>query len=362
MDARKFVRSLITFRSTILITLHSLKHKLPFPKDSFDYIRMANLSLGIPHDQWERIFHEVRRVLVPGGRLELIDDYIHFPYSKSTPQQPRSTAQQNTPPSSFDDKDDERSSDTWGTAQDSDAESEDDFKSTKSRFSILDPDPYDPIADWDRQVQNSKNLEHVFETMLWRKFRIDPRPRERLQDGLQAVFGRYNLQRVKDFRLFLAPPSDRDSDKASVSSSDSAGPVKKAHKEFVQWVTNGERDKPSKKSREKGDRSSGESSVSFSQIPDMISAKAAGRLGITSSPVRQSPSRQLPGQSPGLVVNLQTFIPLSPFELEMHACKHIHTLLGCKAALHEYLADLAKETGRPVPEDVVDDLLWDYEW
>ncbi|KAL4070492.1 hypothetical protein J3A83DRAFT_4093894 [Scleroderma citrinum] len=348
-----------------------VKYKLPFPKETFDFVRMANLSLCVPADSWNHVFSEVRRVLAPGGRLELIDDHIHFPYSKNTRQQ--SASPQIIPrqirSSSFPDDDDDDNLTQRGDTTNSDGDdSDDDFKSTKSRFSALvEPDPvppdvpYDPVMDWNRKVEQSKNIEQVFENMLIQKFNIIPRPREQIQDALQQVFGRYNLHKEKEFWLFLAPAFDKDSDNASVGSSESSssgasGGVKKVGKDLVQWVTTDKKDKKDK-DRKKGDRFSGESLASFTQIPETISAKAAGRLGIVPSPPRQ----HLFGQSPGLVVNLQTFIPLSAFELEMHACKHIHTLLGCKAAIHEYLNEISNGSQAPVPEDLIDDLLWEYE-
>ncbi|OSX66962.1 hypothetical protein POSPLADRAFT_1042254 [Postia placenta MAD-698-R-SB12] len=55
------------------------KDPLPYAEDSFDLVRMANLSLCIPRQRWEFVFSEVWRVLAPGGRLELIDDDLAFP-------------------------------------------------------------------------------------------------------------------------------------------------------------------------------------------------------------------------------------------------------------------------------------------
>ncbi|KAK7063784.1 Methyltransf-25 domain-containing protein [Favolaschia claudopus] len=57
-----------------------LNYALPFPDRQFELVRMANLSLCIPHTKWEYVLREVARVLAPGGRLELIDDQAVFPY------------------------------------------------------------------------------------------------------------------------------------------------------------------------------------------------------------------------------------------------------------------------------------------
>src|SRR5258707_995804 len=60
----------------------SINYKFPFPDDTFDFVRMANLALCIPYDKWDFVLSQVHRVLTPGGRLELIDDDIYFPYGE----------------------------------------------------------------------------------------------------------------------------------------------------------------------------------------------------------------------------------------------------------------------------------------
>ncbi|KAJ3483968.1 hypothetical protein NLJ89_g12019 [Agrocybe chaxingu] len=60
-----------------------LKQRLPFSDNSFDLVRMSCLALCITSDSWIFVLQEVCRVLMVGGRLELIDDLIFFPYGKS---------------------------------------------------------------------------------------------------------------------------------------------------------------------------------------------------------------------------------------------------------------------------------------
>jgi hypothetical protein len=106
-----------------------------------------------------------------------------------------------------------------------------------------------------------------------------------------------------------------------------------------------------------------------------LSAKAAGRLGISYSDLAAatvasthhqtsaSPSPSSPLQSPGLLVWPSTVIPLSPVELEMHANKYVHTLLGCKPALAEFIAQFTDEDGtRFVDDDEFHEVMWKYEW
>jgi hypothetical protein len=50
-------------------------------------------------------------------------------------------------------------------------------------------------------------------------------------------------------------------------------------------------------------------------------------------------------------------------ELEMHACKYIHTLLGCRPALEDFVAKFVDERGeRFIGEEELNDEIWDYEW
>ncbi|KIL01056.1 hypothetical protein PAXRUDRAFT_128521 [Paxillus rubicundulus Ve08.2h10] len=345
-----------------------VKYKLPFPKNMFDLVRMANLALCIPHDRWEHVLSEARRVLAQGGRLELIDDYLYFPYSKNPPQP--SSRSHISPPSrpsssSFDvddDDDDEPAVEADDDEADGD-ESDEDFVSTKSRFSTLvemdDPPQsvYDPVSEWKQNVDNSKSLEQLFEDMLSCKFSVHSHPSKFIDNALDNIFGRHNQSKLHEFNLYLAPPSGKDSDESSIGSSESSGStgLKKAGMEFAKWVSTVEWDhnKDKDKKQRTKDRSSSESIANPLTIPEIISAKAAGRLGIAGALPRPS----LSTQSPGLILWPSTFIPIAPFELEMHACKHLHSLVGCKAALTEYV----QEQHLPLDQCTMDDLMWDYE-
>jgi hypothetical protein len=108
----------------------------------------------------------------------------------------------------------------------------------------------------------------------------------------------------------------------------------------------------------------------------ILSAKAAVRLGISYSDLAAatvastthqqlgaSPSPSSPLQSPGILVWPSTFIPLTPVEVEMHANKYVHTLLGCKPALAEFIAQFKDEDGtRFVDDDEFHEVMWKYEW
>ena len=117
--------------------------------------------------------------------------------------------------------------------------------------------------------------------------------------------------------------------------------------------------------------------LQLDQTQAILSAKAAGRLGISYSDLAAatiasthqqpqpsaSPSPSSPLQSPGLIVWPSTFIPLTPVEVEMHANKYVHTLLGCKPALAEFIAQFTDEDGtRFVDDDEFHEVMWKYEW
>lgn len=347
----------------------------------FDLVRMANLSLCVPYERWEHVLSEVRRVLAQGGRLELIDDYLSFPHTKRPPQppgdshggrRPLSSSSDNVVDRTKEDRDSEqRDRDGDEDHDDDDDDDDEDFVSTKSRFSThMDTDSpplpaYDPVSEWNRNVDNSKCLEKLFEDMLSLKFSIHPRPSKFFDNVIDKVFGRYNQCRLHEFNLYLAPPSNQDSDVSSIGSSEGHGSasLKKVGKDFAKWVATVDWDHKDKekKQRMKGDRSSDDSLPSLSMVPDMVSPKAAGRLGIkpTGTPTQSSHSHST--QSPGLILWPATFIPIPPFELEMHACKHLHSLIGSKAAVTEFLQDIAQEQNLSFEQQMVDDLIWDYE-
>lgn len=52
---------------------------LPFPDASFDYVHVRFILQGVPEDKWADIFSEARRVLAPGGVLEVMEgNHVFF--------------------------------------------------------------------------------------------------------------------------------------------------------------------------------------------------------------------------------------------------------------------------------------------
>ncbi|KAK2461466.1 hypothetical protein APHAL10511_005929 [Amanita phalloides] len=365
-----------------------LKQRLPFANKQFDLVRMANLALCIPQAKWEALLSEVFRILAVGGRLELIDDEIFFPYGPT----PASDSKQAKPVvqsvfDEFDDDDDtleDGSGDPDSTLVDgrdisTDKSIEIDLRkpnrqSTGSsstddsflRSPTLADVPIDEITtSWPQQASECRDLEKVFEQMLRMNYDIDPRPSDFLSNIILLVFGKSNIQRQRTFHLKLAPKSADEFYGLSANS----GSKEMLGDKGDDWSTHSSDSglglPPLKKSftleREKGQ--------DIGSISDTVSAKAAGRLGITYSALAAATAATVrqrtltsPTQSPGIILWPSTYFPMSPSELEMHACKYLHVLLGCKNALQEYMKSFIEKDGKKWIEDgVCSDMLWEYE-
>lgn len=111
--------------------------------------------MAIPYEKWETLFKEVNRVLSVGGRVELVDDHIFFPYPSSS-----------------------------ATALD------------------------EPSA-WNDQSSTSHELEALFENMLTVKYGIHLCPSQFLQEIMERTFG--FARELDPMHLTLAPPDEPDS-------------------------------------------------------------------------------------------------------------------------------------------------------
>lgn len=426
---------------------------------------MANLSLAIPRDSWLPLFEEVRRVLAPNGRLELIDDQIIFPYDDPptvAPTSPKKSPHlRRKSSSSFDDSE-------------SDDSGVDDSEVVDEPQESPQPLDKDTVAEWTAHAGSSKGLETIFESMLQKKYAIESQPQDAIDITLGRVFGAQHTDQIKNMRLALAPSDEEDLDmlmnRSSIASSDSGlgssesetsfklpasqdedRPVRPERRPSHQLglefdnispkaamflgidsepktesnhstPTTPERPEnrrlgrlklsPSKIWREKfSERVRGRKKsidITRKDVPEIISPKAAEYLGISptdrpsgenhDSQGRQSGdahsighssvdsrsrrdsigpeaiktriAERLPlnpylgtSQSPGLVLWPSTFIPMEPLELEMHACKNMHLLLGCKAALSEFIQEIKGPDGKShISREEFNELTWEYEW
>jgi hypothetical protein len=427
---------------------------------------MANLSLAIPQDSWFPVLSEVRRVLTPAGRLELIDDQILFPYDEN-PSLPTLSSHSQRSASSFDLDTDGDMINTYASSPFVD---EPTYSDCPTHTLPKRPSPQEGSAEWKAHAENSKGLETIFESMLMKKYGINPRPQDIIDVVLVHVFGRKHADQIKSMHLALAPVDQSESasmaDRMSMIGPEVSGIIhltnerndKSMDIEEPQLETEDNHTKPEWRERPhpsgfkhdtispkaagvlgigtsawtesigarttsrfniypstkwKGKwnesiRSRRASMESLhSAIPESISPKAAERLGIAPADRRswgsqQSQSSQrsqtkrmdhpsgdrtnreniIPAaismnapdrlgitpslgsaQSPGFILWPSTFIPVEPLELEMHACKHMHLLLGCKAALSDFIQDVKGADGQAhISQDELNDLTWEYEW
>ncbi len=245
-------------------------------------------------------------------------------------------------------------------------------------------------SSWRARMGNAKDLESMFERMLADQYALHPRPGQFLQQLLTQHFGRENCQR-RSVHLKLAPPGlsthgvafpqaigdsggDEDEEWQTQATTPAATPAPAAPKR--KWM---QKIKDRRESSETEQRSSTETcSSSDSILPPNTAAKAIRRLGYgepgpnqrprpprlrsTSSSASSRSSLEHSTQPSGLILWPRTFLPMSAAELEMHASKHIHTLIGCKNALAEYVTGFRDEHGKPYVSDTeFIDSLWDYE-
>ncbi|KLO11335.1 hypothetical protein SCHPADRAFT_929997 [Schizopora paradoxa] len=230
-------------------------YRLPFRKDSFDLVRIANLTLCIPRERWEHVLTEVRRVLKPNGRVEIIDDQLMFPYVGSQATSPTSSSAGSSSvqtarsswngsvksSSSGESSDAERrpSADLSPSFLNLELESDVDFLSAESSPGLYSGDshsdsscedllrtPIDEHVDlspWgipdtpsrtkfhEREESQCRDIEGIFESMLDSVHGIDPQPHEFLLDLLAQVFGpKGRARKIEAFHLSLLSPEVHD--------------------------------------------------------------------------------------------------------------------------------------------------------
>ncbi|KAF7309377.1 Methyltransf-25 domain-containing protein [Mycena indigotica] len=187
---------------------------LPFSDGSFELVRMANLSLCIPHSRWEFVLSEVKRVLAVGGRLEYIDDHVFFPYGKP------SASVEDLPIHGL-------AKVRLGDQNDKDSIiyniSAQEIRPQAETSTDHDPAPYAAIpsgsaAEWHERAQNARDLEALFENMLGFRFGIHPRPAEFVFELLRRVFG--GVKEIATMHLTLAPSEHHIDDEEQHSEQD----------------------------------------------------------------------------------------------------------------------------------------------
>jgi len=277
---------------------------------------------------------------------------------------------------------------------------------------------------WRRKAFHARDLETVFEKMLEKDYGISPRPSEFVVDLLKTVFGKRAAGKTKSFQIKLAPadsPIGLEAWKEEDFLEEENSPKRTAYVSS-EWEKQQKKKKDKKKdvvgTSSSPQRSSFGSELTSTPLPSSLNSKAADRLGLTvpppgspiedknefSPPARPSTPSQTerekmpvlsakaagrlgisytalaaatasstrrrpmhakprhPTQSPGLLVWPSTYIPVDPVELEFHGNKHMHTLLGCKAALSEHVAKCLDESGKRLIDEVeLDYALFEYD-
>ncbi|TFK67723.1 hypothetical protein BDN72DRAFT_898751 [Pluteus cervinus] len=330
-----------------------LKDKLPFDDESFDLVRMANLSLCIPAEKWEIVLEEVYRVLKFAGRLELVDDHVFFPLAKALAPEDMSDPGPSYPqldveipsspfPSSFSRENNVSVVDLYGAQRDEEDNGEPSSSAIRrSRISMLSglsslrTDPPSttppPLGDsshpWIQQASACQDLEAAFEDMLLFRFGINIHPSTFLLEMLRNTFN--HSRKVATLHLTLAP-SERSGTPSETEGADRDG---------KDGGNRGTRD---------GDRASSSHPVS--------SESNRGRLGGNFSRPSKTGEPSSSVQAPGLMLWPSTFIPMASQEIEVHALHNPRVLLSCRERLIEFLRE---ESGGEV--DSIQEVLWDYE-
>ncbi|KAK0206715.1 hypothetical protein DFS33DRAFT_613515 [Desarmillaria ectypa] len=282
-----------------------VKNELPFPSDSFDLVRMSNLTYAISFEKWEFVLREACRVLTVGGRLELIDDHVFFPYGKSAlPTVPLTESSDADSLARYSQlqPDNDPVDPITKEEEDYDIIEEEEEEEEASDTATLNCKRHDPTistthsisshvpgefqADpWIEQASAARELESLFEHLHNTKYGIHLCPSQFIVEMLQEIFG--HSREVRTMHLTLAPPDP---------------------------------------SPEKG--------RPLDEVRQLMHA-------------------------PGLMLWPSTLIPLPRTEIEVHALKYPRVLLSLKAALTSYAAEIAEED--EVDEEVVKESLWDYE-
>jgi hypothetical protein len=217
----------------------------------------------------------------------------------------------------------------------------------KSQHLVDIPEQTDGIPSCLDPSSRSRGLEIVFTKMMERKFGLHFRPSSFILQMLYLVFG--PSQSRKTHCLSLALPLEEEV--LEVESKEKRSIWSEISNVWDETV-----DKEAGKLKGLKLISSAANKAVFGQSPEGQEAVDVGRIGIDKTP-------QPPIQSPGLLLHPDTFIPMSPGELEMHVCKFIHIVLGSKNPLSDFVSEFTDEKGqRLMKDDELNDLFSDYEW
>ncbi|KAF8273037.1 hypothetical protein EI94DRAFT_118944 [Lactarius quietus] len=320
--------------------------ELPFPDNSFDYVRLNDAVVVIPRGRWDFVLSEAYRVLRPGGRLELIHDQLCFPFVG-----PEAPVNCTFAPSSREPNRNvfyAREAETGkGTA-----------------VNVL-PPRYgkSPYENWEAEMQNCRVLEELYLEMLAQRYGVHPQPRGTLMDAIRRRF-RGRASHVKVSNAYVCLPSRDFMERSDVEASmRSTRPNKRQFgiSISIDWS----HDKAGKTKNLKALAPPAPREFpSLTGLPPVLSKKAASLMGV----VQLSPAGA-PYQPPGVVVvrtssegvrRSMAFLPMSSAEIDMHSNKHIHSLLSAKLALEAHVEELQVKGKPTMSHEDLDEALWQY--
>ncbi|KAF7345512.1 MAP kinase kinase kinase [Mycena venus] len=294
-----------------------VKQPLPFPDGSFQLVRMASLSLCIPHERWEFVLDQVWRVLAVGGRLEFIDDHVFFPYGKPPQMNPRS---QSPPVPTLDTM----------------------IPSTVfSRMSLADVVNPSIRDDTDSQIYDLYGVEEEDE----------------YSDADTVASGR---------RLETPTPHTRSSSRSSRSTTAS---LRGPHGDPEAWHEQAAAAREARGALRAHDECEEMTSMHLTlappevegQRPPSLNGRAPGRFERAQTAATAAGADDPLGQCPGLILWPSTFIPMPLPELEAHVAKHLRVLLSCKSALIDYASEIADQGEGDTQSEAAMEALWEYQ-
>lgn len=314
----------------MLPCLRSLKSVSQIPPKSFDLVRMANLTLAIPKARWPHLLKEVKRILRPGGVVEIVDDELFFPSIQPGPaptlKHCKSMAGRRKPKPDLVD----RSADDTALkpTQPLPPPYTKDGSPRGCRESLSDAN--DPAGEYRQRSITTRTMETIFQNMLQYEYGLSLQPHEFLEHEMLKVFDGVTVE-TKEVSV---PKRD-----LSMKPSDIGTPT-------------------SDSTKLRKSRNSLEDPVltDFSR-PAFVAPKAAKLLQLdagNAGPALYQPS--------GYIISPDTFVPCEPDVLEMHALRNVHIFLSCKIALRRWFDRHRDENGEPeLTEAEFEELISDYD-
>ncbi|KAH9968664.1 hypothetical protein BC827DRAFT_271409 [Russula dissimulans] len=327
---------------------------LPLLDNSFDYVRLNDSLAAIPGERWDFVLSEVHRILSPGGRFELIHDQLYF--SSINPETPVSctfTPSRNSRDSYFD----------AGVCV------------SPKRDRTTQPDSKEALGDWEAEMNNCDDIERLYLDMLAQMYGVDTEPGPILADIIQRRFGGESQIKISNAQVCL--PSQHTMTPTPVGTPKKPKPSKREFGISITIDWGQQNQDKCRKAISKVPAAPPPSPLellqldclSLTSLPPVMSEKAAKLMGLrrTSS---AAAAASKPYQPPGVVVVVHTsadgarrpmtFHPMSATELDMHASKHIHSVLSAKLALEAHVDGLLEQGLPAMSREALEDNLWQY--